>query len=187
MHKLIGFNIKRNKKLLVSDIIKFFEVRGYELTDAHAGGMTFKRGSYLGNMTSLTPENWNTKVDLEIIKKERLDYNIYANYHFSTSGFFRSKIEDKYYDEEINAFSKAIENFEVDSEYIEGLAVKTNKSYFNHMLKSLIFGIPTAFILVFAINLLMNESLPIVAAFCISIFSILSYYFLFSKFSSLQQ
>ncbi|MCT4602964.1 MAG: hypothetical protein N4A59_08710 [Marinifilum sp.] len=181
MQKLIGFNIKRNKKLLVSDIIKFYEVRGYELIDADARGMIFKRGNLWGNMTSLNPTTWRTKVDIEIIKKERLDYNIYANYKFTTSGFFRSRVEDRYYDEELNAFSKAIENFETDPESTELLVDKTNKSNFHLITKSLLFGIPSSILIILLSNSLLNNRLPISIASFITVFSILAFYFLFIR------
>lgn len=181
MQKLIGFNIKRNKKLLVSDIIKFFEVRGYELTDANVRGMIFKRGSIWGNMTSLDPTKWRTKVDIEIIKKERLDYNIYANYHFTTSGFFRSVTEEKYYNEELTAFSKAIEKFEVDADTIDTLVEKTNKSNFKLIIKSLLLGIPSAVLLIFLTNSLLNNRLPISIASAITALSILAFYLLFIR------
>ncbi|MGQ1910426.1 hypothetical protein ACT3CE_11640 [Marinifilum sp. RC60d5] len=181
MRKLIGFNIKRNKKLLVSDIVKFYEVRGYELIRSNAKGMLFKRGSIWGNMTSLTPVKWRTKVEVEILKKERMNYNIYANYEFSTSGLFRSKEEENYYSEEINAFSKAIENFEVDSKLIDQLALKIYKSSRNYMLKALILGIITALVLVFISNLFLKENLPILFAFGITVISIFAYYYAFTS------
>lgn len=178
MNKLIGFNIKRNKKLLVSDIIKFYQVRGYELIDADARGMFFKRGNIWGNMTSLKPNKWKTTVDVEIVKKERLDYNIYANYKFTTSGFLRSKIEDSYYDEELNAFANAIENFEVDGNAIELLAHETNKSNFWLILKSLLLGILCATIAIFLINSFLIDRLPIGIAAIFPIVFIFAFYFL---------
>lgn len=181
MQKLIGFNIKRNKKLLVSDIIKFYEVRGYELTDADANGMTFKRGNIWGNMTSLNPTKWRTKVNIEIIKKERMDYNIYATYKFTTSGFFRTKIEDNYYNEELNAFSKAIENFELDSDFIETIVDKTNKSNFHLLTNSLILGIPTALLIILTINSLINNTLPTLIASTITAIAIIGFYVIFVK------
>ncbi|NOU61202.1 hypothetical protein [Marinifilum caeruleilacunae] len=179
MQKLIGFNIKRNKKLLVSDIIKFYEVRGYELTDADARGMVFKRGSIWGNMTSLDPTKWRTKVDIEIIKKERLDYNIYASYKFTTSGFYRSQTEENYYTEELNAFSKAIESFEIDPESTELLVEKTNKSTLHLITKSLLFGIPVAILLILITNSLLTNRLPISIASLITAISILAFYVIF--------
>nr|WP_320120594.1 hypothetical protein [uncultured Marinifilum sp.] len=184
MRKLIGFNIKRNKKLLVSDIIKFFEIRGYELIRSNSEGMLFKRGSIWGNMTSLTPAKWKTIVDIEILKKERMNYNIYANYKFSTSGLFRSKEENSYYNEEINAFSKAIENFEVDSKLIDQLALKINKSSRNYMFKSLIMGIITTLLLIFISNLLLKENLPILFTFVLTVIIIFAYYFILTSLRS---
>ena len=181
MQKLIGFNIKRNKKLLVSDIIKFYEVRGYELTDANARGMIFKRGNLWGNMTSLDPTKWRTKVDIEIVKKERLDYNIYANYKFTTSGFFRSKAEDNYYNEELSAFSKAIEKFEVDVNTIDTLVEKTNKSNFSLIAKSLLFGIPSSVLIILLTNSLLTNRLPISIASAITAISILAFYLVFIR------
>ncbi|WP_282125595.1 hypothetical protein [Marinifilum flexuosum] len=181
MQKLIGFNIKRNKKLLVSDIIKFYEVRGYELIDADAHGMTFTRGNLWGNMTSLNPTKWKTKVNIEIIKKERMDYNIYATYKFTTSGFFRTKIEDNYYNEELNAFSKAIENFDIDSDLIETIIDKTNKSNFHLLANSLLLGIPTALLIILTINSLINNTLPIIIASAITAIAIIGFYAIFVK------
>ena len=181
MQKLIGFNIKRNKKLLVSDIIKFYEVRGYELIDADAQGMTFKRGSIWGNMTSLNPTKWRTKVNIEIVKKERLDYNIYATYKFTTSGFFRTNIEDNYYNEELSAFSKAIESFELDTDFIETLVDKTNKSNFRLITNSLLLGIPTALLIILAINSLINNTLPMLVASAITAIAIIVFYVIFVR------
>ncbi|WP_321296037.1 hypothetical protein [Marinifilum fragile] len=179
MQKLIGFNIKRNKKLLVSDIIKFYEVRGYELIDADVRGMTFKRGSIWGNMTSLNPTKWRTTVNIEIIKKERLDYNIYANYKFTTSGFFRTRVEDHYYNEELNAFSKAIENFQLDTEFIETILDKTNKSNFQLLTNSLLLGVPTAILIILAINSFTNSTLPTLIASAITAIAIVVVYVIF--------
>ncbi|WP_421920369.1 hypothetical protein [Marinifilum sp.] len=178
MQKLIGFNIKRNKKLLVSDIIKFYEVRGYELKDANATGMVFMRGSIWGNMTSLNPTKWKTKVDIEIIKKERLDYNIYANYKFTTSGFYRSQTEENYYNEELNAFSKAIKDFEIHPESTEALVEMANKSNFQLITKSLLFGIPIATVLILITNSLLTNRLPVSIACLITAISILTFYLL---------
>ncbi|MDE5418869.1 hypothetical protein L3049_12735 [Labilibaculum sp. DW002] len=179
MKKLIGFNIKRNKKLVVSDIIKFYEVRGYTLTDANSRGMTFLRGDLVGNLFSLNPIKWKTVVNIEIIKKSRLDYNIYANYNFSSFLFFISQEENHFFNEEIAAFAKAIEEFEVDVEKLENLASKTSKSNFNYILKSFPIGITTALLLIFSINLVIDGSIPNLLASIITGASILiSYYFL---------
>ena len=179
MKKLIGFNIKRNKKLVVSDIIKFYEVRGYTLTDANSRGMTFLRGDLVGNLFSLNPIKWKTIVTIEIIKKSRLDYNIYANYNFSSFLFFISQEENHFFNEEIAAFSKAIEEFEVDVEKLENLASKTSKSNFNYILKSFPIGIITALLIIFCLNLIIDGSIPKLLASIITGISILiSYYFL---------
>ncbi len=184
MKKLIGFNIKRNKKLLVSDIIKFYEVRGYTLVDANAQGMTFCRGSIVGNLLSLNPIKWKTIVEIEIVKKERLDYNVYANYQFSAFLFFISQEENIFFNEEIAAFSKAIEQFEVNVEQLENLASDTSKSNFNYILKSFPIGIITALIIIFSTNLLMEGQLPNIVASCITGASILMTYYLLVKINS---
>ncbi|MDM8159384.1 hypothetical protein QUH73_06125 [Labilibaculum sp. K2S] len=184
MKKLIGFNIKRNKKLLVSDIIKFYEVRGYTLTDANAKGMTFHRGSIAGNLLSLNPIKWKTIVEIEIVKKERLDYNVYANYRFISFLFFISQEENDFFNEEINAFSKAIEQFEVDVEQLENLANKTSKSNFKYIVTSFPIGITTALIVIFTTNLLLEGQLPNIAASCITGISILISYYLLVKINS---
>ena len=177
MQKLIGFNIKRNKKLLVSDIIKFFEVRGYELTDAHAKGMEFKRGNLAGNLLSYNPIKWQTKVDIEIIKRERLDYDIFANYTFTTFGLIITQEEKNYFENEAHAFSKAIEKYQVNVDEIEQLAVITNRANFNYMIKSLVWGILSATIIIFGINLAIDGQLPYLIASTITILSILATYF----------
>ncbi|PCH70117.1 MAG: hypothetical protein COC06_05895 [Bacteroidales bacterium] len=184
MKKLIGFNIKRNKKLLVSDIIKFYEVRGYTLVNANAKGMSFLRGSIGGNLLSLNPIKWKTIVEIEIVKKERLDYNIYANYRFSSFLFFISQEENNFFNEEIAAFSKAIEQFKVNIEHLENLAVETSKSNFKYIVKSFPIGITAALILIFSINLLMEEQLPNIIASCITGISILISYYLLVKINS---
>ncbi|PKQ60697.1 hypothetical protein BZG02_18415 [Labilibaculum filiforme] len=184
MKKLIGFNIKRNKKLLVSDIIKFYEVRGYTLMEANAQGMTFHRGSNTGYLLSLNPIKWKTRVEIEIIKKERLDYNVYACYHFSSFLFFISQEENDFFNEEIAAFSKAIEQFEVDVEQLENLAKETSKSNFNYILKSFPIGIILALLIIFTANLLMEGQLPNIIASCITGFSILICYYLLVKTNS---
>ena len=181
MQKLIGFNIKRNKKLLVSDIIKFFEVRGYVLTDADAKGMVFRRGKILGNFFSLNPIRWRTKVDIEIIKKERMDYDIYAYYHFSTFGHFISQEEDDFFTEEVSAFSKAIQDFDVDVDQVEQLAIETSKSNYSYMLKALPIGVFVALLLIFLANVLMEGRLPILVASCITVASILLTYYLLTR------
>lgn len=179
MKKLIGFNIKRNKKLLVSDIIKFYEVRGYSLTDANARSMTFCRGSIMGNLLSLNPIKWKTIVEIEIVKKERLDYNVYANYQFSSFLFFISQEENIFFNEEINAFSKAIEQFEVNIEHLENLASETSKSNFKYILKSFPIGIIIALTIIFLTNILLQGQLPnIIASFITGISILITYYFL---------
>ncbi|MFA9370393.1 MAG: hypothetical protein ACERIH_01650 [Labilibaculum antarcticum] len=184
MKKLIGFNIKRNKKLLVSDIIKFYEVRGYTLMDANAQGMTFYRGSIAGNLLSLNPIKWKTFVKIEIVKKERLDYNVYANYQFCSFLFFISQEENNFFNEEINAFSKAIEQFEVNVEQLENLAIETSKSNFKYILKSFPIGIVIALIIIFSTNLLLEGQLPNVIASCITGISILTTYYFLVKTNS---
>lgn len=184
MKKLIGFNIKRNKKLLVSDIIKFYEVRGYSIVDANASGMSFTRGSISGNLLSLNPIKWKTLVEIKIVKKERLNYNVYANYRFSSFLFFISQEEINFFNEEIAAFSKAIEQFEVNVEHLENLAIETSKSNFKYIIKSFPIGIIIALILIFSINLLMEGQLPNIIASCIAGFSILISYYLLVKINN---
>ncbi len=184
MKKLIGFNIKRNKKLLVSDIIKFYEVRGYTLMDANAQGMTFYRGSMVGNLLSLNPIKWKTIVKIEIVKKERLDYNIYANYQFSSFLFFISKEENNFFNEEINAFLKAIEQFEVNVEQLENFAIESSKSNFKYIIKSFSIGIIVALLIIFTTNILIEGQIPNIIASCITGISILISYYLLVKINS---
>ncbi|RUT77812.1 hypothetical protein [Ancylomarina longa] len=181
MQKLIGFNIKRNKKLLVADIIKFFEVRGYELTDANAIGMVFRRGTVLGNFFYLNPIKWNTKVNIEIIKKERMDYDIFATYNFSTLDPFLLREENEYFNAETNAFSKAIQEFDVNVDQVEELALQSSNSNYQYMLKSLPAGVLISILLLFLINTLMKDSLPIWIASIICATTILLTYFLWIK------
>lgn len=184
MKKLLGFNIKRNKKLLVSDIIKFYEVRGYTLISANARGMIFHRGNLSGNLFSLNPIKWKTKVEIEIVMKERLDYNIYAHYCFSTFFFFISQEENDFFNKEIDAFSKAIKQFEVNVEQLEDLAVKTSKSNFKYIINSFLIGILASLLLIFSINLLMEDQLPILLASTIVGVSILLSYYLLVRLKS---
>jgi len=182
MQKLIGFNIKRNKKLLVADIIKFFEVRGYELTDVNALGLVFRRGTVLGNFIYLNPIKWNTKVNIEIIKKERMDYDIYATYHFSTIDPFLLKEENEYFNAETNAFSKAIQEFDVDVDQVEQLALQSSNSNYQYMLISLPIGILISITLLFLINTTIEGSLPIWIASIICVATTLLTYLSWIKF-----
>lgn len=184
MKKLVGFNLKRNKKLLVSDIIKFYEVRGYSLIDANASGMVFHRGSIGGNLLSLNPIKWKTVVEIEIVKKARLDYNIYASYQFSSFLFFVSQEENNFFNEEIEAFSKAIEDFEVNVDQLEILASQTSKSNFKYILTSFPLGIIAALIIIFSTNLLLEGRLPIIAASLITGASIIITYYILVKSNS---
>ncbi|WP_372751706.1 hypothetical protein [Labilibaculum sp.] len=181
MKKLIGFNIKRNKKLLVSDIIKFYEVRGYTLIDANAQGMIFHRGALSGNLFSLNPIKWKTIVEIEIVKKERMNYNIYANYHFSTFLFFISQEENDFFNKETAAFSKAIEKFEVNVDQLENLAEKTSKSNLKYIISSFSIGVLASILIIFSINLLLENQLPIVLASVITGGVILLSYYLLVK------
>lgn len=178
MQKLIGFNIKRNKKILVSDIIKFYEVRGYTLYDADAKGMTFKRGSLWGNLFSLNPIKWKTKVDIEILKKERMDYDVYSYYHFSTFGQFTTTEEDLFFNEEVNAFSKAIQEFNVNVDELERLADKTSKSNISYMFKAFPIGIAIALIIIFFANLYFKDEISIIIATAITATCILGTYYI---------
>lgn len=184
MKKRIGFNSKRNKKLIVSDIVKFYEVRGYTLSKADAKGMSFLRGDLIGNLFSLNPIKWKTHVTIEIIKKEKLDYNIYADYTFCSFLFFISQEENLFFNEEITAFSNAIEKFEVDVEKLEDLAKETSKSNFNYILKSFPIGIITALLLIFSINLIVDGSIPNILASLITGVSILVSYYLLVRHNS---
>jgi hypothetical protein len=184
MKKLLGFNIKRNKKLLVSDIIKFYEVRGYTLIDANVHRMIFRRGNLSGNLFSLNPIRWKTLVEIEIVKKERLDYNIYASYSFSTFLFFISQEENDFFSKEIAAFSKAIEQFEVNVEQLENLAVKTSKSNFKYIIHSFSIGVLASLLIIFSINLLLEDQLPILLASGIAGISILFSYYVLVKLKS---
>ena len=141
MDKLSNCNIKRNKKLLVSDIIKFYETRGYTLIDANAYGMTLKKGSWWGNLTSLNPLNWRTIVRLDVIKLEKMDYDLFAQYKFSSIGQFLSAKTKLFFSKEAEAFTEAMINFKVDIDEIEQIGKEASLENSKNMLSALLMGI----------------------------------------------
>jgi hypothetical protein len=139
--------------------------------------MIFKRGNIAGNLLSYNPIKWRTKVDIEIVKKERLDYDIFANYTFTTFGLIISREEKKYFENEAQAFSKAIEKYQVNVDEMERLAVITDRANYNYMIKSLVWGIIGSVFIIFGINLAIDGQLPYLIASAITVLSILGAYF----------
>lgn len=178
MQKIIGFNIKRNKKLLVSDIIKFFEVRGYELTTTNTQSMIFERGSFWQNFSSMNPSKWQTKVNIDIIQKERMNYDIYANYEFNTTGLILSKQEKKYFLLESEALANALEKFEVNIDEVEKLAQENNRNNWQQSVISVITGSIISIICMYGMQALFQIKLHPLINSGITILLILSIYFI---------
>ncbi|MFA8436960.1 MAG: hypothetical protein ACEPOZ_20835 [Marinifilaceae bacterium] len=181
MQLYIGFNVKRNKKTMVSDIIKFFEVRGYTLVDANSQGMIFKRGSILGSLTSLSPLMWKTRVRIEILSKERMDYDLFAKYNFSTLGQAVTQEEKEYFREEVDAFEKAISLFQVDEEKALQMAQNVKRTNCQYLIWSFPLGMLLALLIIFPVNVSLTGSLPFLASSGIVIASIISAYFILPK------
>jgi len=161
MEKLSTCNIKRNKKLLVSDIIKFYETRGYTLIDANAYGMTLKKGSWWGNLTSLNPLKWRTLVRLDVVKVEKMDYDLLAKYKFSSAGQFSSSKTKLFFTKEAEAFNEAMLNFKVDIDEIEQIGNEARLENRKKLLASFFMGILIAILLIFALKIYLPAILPI--------------------------
>ncbi|MDE5423421.1 hypothetical protein L3073_14475 [Ancylomarina sp. DW003] len=161
MEKLSTCNIKRNKKLLVSDIIKFYETRGYTLIDANAYGMTLKKGSRWGNFTSLNPLKWETIVRLDVVKVEKMDYDLIAQYKFSSWGQFLAEKTKLYFSKEAEAFTEAMIHFKVDIEGIEQIAKEAGIENSKKIYKSVLMGVLIAILLIIALKIYLPSELPI--------------------------
>ncbi|RXQ97386.1 hypothetical protein EO244_00415 [Ancylomarina salipaludis] len=160
MEKLSTCNIKRNKKLLVSDIIKYYETRGYTLIDANAYGMTLKKGSWWGNFTSLNPLKWRTIVRLDVIKVEKMDYDLLAKYKFSSAGQFSSPKTKLYFTKEAEAFNEAMLNFKVDIDEIEQIGNEALTENKKNLIASFFMGTLIAILLIFAFKIYLPADLP---------------------------
>lgn len=173
MEKISDCNIKRNKKLLVSDIIKYYETRGYTLIDANAYGMTLKKGSRWGTLTSPNPLNWRTIVRLDVIKVERMDYNLIARYKFSSLGQFLSSKTKLYFIKEAEAFNEAMLNFKVDIDGIEQIGNEASSENTKNMFMALIMGVIIAILLIFAFKIYLPHDLSIVTNSGLTLLSII--------------
>jgi len=172
MEKLSSCNIKRNKKLLVSDIIKFFETRGYTLTDANAYGMTLRRGSRWGNLSSLNPLKWRTVVKLDVVKVEKMDYDLFAQYKFSTWGQFLSPKSKLYFTKEAEAFTEAMIEFKVDVDEIEKIGLEAKKENTKNLFSAFFMGLIIAILLIFALKIYLPFDLPLLVNSGLTLFSI---------------
>lgn len=173
MEKISDCNIKRNKKLLVSDIIKYYETRGYTLIDANAYGMTLKKGSRWGTLTSPNPLNWRTIVRLDVIKVERMDYDLIARYKFSSLGQFLSSKTKLYFIKEAEAFNEAMLNFKVDIDGIEQIGNEASSENTKNMFMALIMGVIIAILLIFAFKIYLPHDLSIVTNSGLTLLSII--------------
>ena len=173
MEKLSNCNIKRNKKLLVSDIIKFYETRGYTLIDANAYGMTLKKGSRWGALTSPNPLNWRTIVRLDVVKVERMDYDLIARYKFSSLGQFLSSKTKLYFLKEAEAFNEAMINFKVDIDGIEKIGKEAGAENTKNMLMALVMGVIISILLIFAFKIYLPHDLSIVKNSGLTLLSII--------------
>lgn len=173
MEKLSNCNIKRNKKLLVSDIIKYYETRGYTLIDANAYGMTLKKGSRWGSFSSPNPINWRTIVRLDVVKVERMDYNLVARYQFSSLGQFLASKTKLYFQKETEAFNEAMHNFKVDIDEIEQIGKEASTENTRNMFSALLMGILIAILLIFAFKIYLSHDLSIVTNSILTLLSII--------------
>lgn len=167
MKLVTGFNIKRNKKTVVSDIIKFFEIRGYTLTNANAQGMVFKRGNWWANLTSLNPISWATHVRIDIIKKARMDYDVIATYRFNTLGQLVTQETRHYFQEEVNVFENAIKLLQVNDEKTQTLAQEAVRSAIKTIGISTLIGALMALLLIFFINFIVSGTLSFILRWAI--------------------
>jgi len=173
MKKISNCNIKRNKKLLVSDIIKYYETRGYTLVDANAFGMTLQKGSSWGNLSSLNPLKWRTVVRLDVNKVEKMNYDLNAKSKFSSWGLFNSKKTNLYFSEEAKAFTEAMLSFKVDIDKIERIGEEACAENTKILYSSLIMGFLIAILLIFALKIYLPFELPIFANSGITLLSII--------------
>ena len=179
MEKISNCNIKRNKKLLVSDIIKYYETRGYTLIDANAYGMTLKKGSRWGSLSSPNPLNWRTIVRLDVVKVERMDYNLFALYQFSSLGQFLSPKTKLYFQKETEAFKDAMLNFKVNVDDIEQIGHEASAENTKNMLLALLSGVLIAILLIFALKIYLPKESSVVTNSGLTLLSIIiCYYFL---------
>lgn len=172
MEKLSSCNIKRNKKLLVSDMIKFFETRGYTLTDANTYGMTLQRGTRWGNLISLNPLKWKTLVKLDVIKIEKMDYDLFAQYKFSTWGQFLSPKSKLFFTKEAEAFTEAMTEFKVDVDKIEKLGIEAKTENTKNLLSSFFMGLLISILLILALKIYLPFDLPLPGNSGLTFFSI---------------
>ncbi len=172
MEKLSNCNIKRNKKLLVSDIIKFYETRGYTLIDANAYGMTLKKGSWWGNITSTNPLNWRTIVQLDVIKVEKMNYDLFARYQFSSLGQFLSAKTKQFFTQEAEAFNEAMINFKVDVDEIEQIGKEASAENIKNMFLAFIMGLLIAILIIFALKIYLPYDLSAFKNSAITLLSI---------------
>ena len=181
MEKISNCNIKRNKKLLVSDIIKYYETRGYTLIDANAYGMTLKKGSRWGSLSSPNPLNWKTIVRLDIVKVERMDYNLFARYQFSSLGQFLSSKTKLYFQKESEAFNEAMLNFNVNVDKIEQIGNEASAENTKNMLSALIIGVLFAIFLIIVLKIYLPHELSIVTNSGLTLLSIISCYYILNQ------
>jgi len=181
MEILSSCNIKRNKKLLVSDIIKFFETRGYTLTQANAYGMTLQRGTLWGNLISQNPLKWRTLVKLDVIKIEKMDYDLFAQYKFSTWGQFLSPKSKLFFTKEAEAFTEAMIDFKVDVDEIERLGTEVKTENTRNLLLSFIMGLLIAILLMLALKIYLPFDLPLLVNSGLTLFSIVLCNFILNR------
>ena len=107
-----------------------------------------------------------------------MDYDVYSYYHFSTFGQFTTTEEDLFFNEEVSAFSKAIQEFNVNVDELERLADKTSKSNISYMFKAFPIGIAIALIIIFFANLYFKDEISIIIATAITATCILGTYYI---------
>lgn len=181
MEKLSNCNIKRNKKLLISDIIKYYETRGYTLIDANTYGMTLKKGSRWGSLTSPNPLNWRTIVKLDMVKIEKMNYDLFARYTFSSLGQFLSSKTKLYFIKESEAFNEAMLNFKVDIDEIEQIGKEASSENTRNMFLALLIGTLIAILLIFAFKIYLPHDLPIAANSGLTLLSITFCYYILNQ------
>jgi len=135
--------------------------------------MTLKKGSWWGSFTSPNPINWRTVVRLDVIKIEKMDYDLFAQYKFSSAGQFLSAKTKLFFTKEAEAFTEAMLNFKVDIDEIEQIGKEASVENSKHMFSALLMGILIAFLLIFALKIYLPHDLPIVANSGITLLSII--------------
>ncbi|MRT93400.1 hypothetical protein [Ancylomarina sp. 16SWW S1-10-2] len=181
MEKISNCNIKRNKKLLVSDIIKYYETRGYTLIDADAYGMTLKKGSRWGSISSPNPLNWRTTVKLDIVKVERMDYNLFARYKFSSLGQFLSTNTKIYFQKETEAFNEAMLHFKVNTDEIEKIGNEASTENIQNMFSALAVGVLVAILLIFGLKIYLTHDLSVMTCSALTLLSIIFCYYIINQ------